>query len=115
MQFFKNLVEFIKKVAQDERIPSRDKKVILALLALIISPIDIIPDWIPIFGVMDDIVMLALVMDYFCEVLDQEILLSHWPWNMKWFIRVRSMARLFSSLTPRRVKKYLWKFEGSPY
>src|SRR5437016_4508754 len=38
MSFFRKLIEFIRAVAGDPRIPDRDKAVILALLALIISP-----------------------------------------------------------------------------
>ena len=115
MEFFKKLVQFIKDVASDDRIPSRDKKVILALLALVLSPIDFIPDWIPIFGVIDDVVIIAIVCDYFFEILDQNILLSHFPWDMKWYARVRRLSRLVSRLTPKLVQQTIWKFEGSPY
>lgn len=88
MKTLKQLIEFIKNVAKDERIPERDKTILLALLALIISPIDFIPDWIPIFGVLDDFVMIALVLDYFFNHIDQVILLSHYPWGMKSFARI---------------------------
>ena len=113
--FFNALIDFVKNVAHDERIPARDKTVILALLALIISPFDLIPDWIPIIGVMDDLVMLALVLDYYFEVLDQEILLSHYPWGMKSYSRVRRLAKLISQFTPDFVRKRLWKYQPSPY
>lgn len=113
--FFGDLTSFIRSVASDPRIPSRDKKVLLALIALIISPVDIIPDWIPVIGLMDDLVLLAIVLDYFFEVLDQEILLSHYPWGMKSFTRIRMSSRLVSRLTPDFVKKRVWKFEASPY
>lgn len=111
----KKLFEFIKAVAKDERIPERDKKVILAFLALIMSPIDIIPDWIPVFGVIDDLVLLAIILDYFFEVLDQDILLSHYPFGMKSFIAMRRFARLLTWMTPRPIKDKIWKFEKSPY
>jgi len=88
LKTLKQLIEFIKNVAKDERIPERDKTILLALLALIISPIDFIPDWIPIFGVLDDFVMIALVLDYFFNHIDQVILLSHYPWGMKSFARI---------------------------
>ena len=115
MSFFKNLIQFLRMVSQDERIPSRDKKVLLALIALIISPIDIIPDWIPILGLVDDLVILALVLDYFFEVLDSEVLLSHYPWGMKSFTAIRHSSRLISRLAPRSVKNLIWKYESSPY
>ena len=106
---------FVKNVANDERIPSRDKKVLLALVALIISPIDLIPDWIPIFGVMDDIVLLALVLDYFFEVLDQEIILSHYPWNMKSYVWLRRSTKLITAITPNRIKEKLWSYKPDIY
>jgi len=111
----KLLIEFIKNVAKDERIPERDKNVLLALIALIISPIDLIPDWIPIFGVMDDFVMIALVLDYFFNHIDQEILLSHYPWGMKSFVRIRRIARLVALVVPDSLKRKIWKFKPSVY
>jgi uncharacterized membrane protein YkvA (DUF1232 family) len=102
-------------VARDERIPRRDKRVILAMLALIVSPVDLIPDWIPVIGLLDDLLMLAIVMDYFSNVLDDEILLSHWPWDMKAFTRARRAARVVAALVPEWLRRLIWKFEPSPY
>jgi uncharacterized membrane protein YkvA (DUF1232 family) len=115
MKFFKDLIEFIREVANDERIPARDKKVLLALVGLIISPFDIIPDWIPFFGQLDDAVIIALVLDYLFNVLDEEILLSHYPWDMKSFIKVKKTARFVAMITPTFIKSKIWKYEGSPY
>jgi len=115
VNFLKNLIQFLKMVSQDKRIPSRDKKVLIALIALIISPLDIIPDWIPIFGIMDDLLILALVLDYFFEVLDSEVLLSHYPWGMKSFTALRHFSRLVARLAPRTLKNLIWKYESSPY
>ena len=113
--FFTQAVDFVKKVAGDERIPPRDKKVVLALLALLISPLDIVPDWIPVIGLMDDVVILAIVLDYFFNILDQNILLSHYPWGMKSYIWLRRVARVITGMTPGFVKRWVWKYEADPY
>ena len=115
MQFFKKLIEFVRAVAGDERIPARDKKVLLALTALVISPVDFIPDWIPVIGMLDDLIMIAIILDYLFNVLDNEILLSHYPWGMKSFARMRRSARLIAILTPGFIKRRIWKYEHSPY
>ena len=115
VKWIKELIQFIKDVAEDERIPERDKRVVLALVALVISPIDIIPDWIPIFGVLDDIVILAIVLDYFFNHLDQEILLSHYPWGMKSYTRIRQMAQMIALLTPPFIKERIWRYKPSVY
>lgn len=111
----KELIEFVKAVARDTRIPDRDKAVLVGLLALVISPIDIIPDWIPVFGVLDDIVVIAIVLDYLFNQLDQEILLSHYPWGMKSYVRIRKVARVIAVLTPEVIKNKIWKYKPSIY
>ncbi len=114
-QFFSQLVSFIKNVATDSRIPESDKKVLGALIILIVSPIDLIPDWIPIIGVMDDAIILAVVLDYLFNVLDTEILLSHYPWGMKSYTRMRKTAKFIAMLAPDFLKKKIWAYVGSPY
>ncbi len=115
MRFLKDLINFVRSVANDERIPERDKKVLLALVALILSPFDIIPDWIPLLGVIDDVILISIVLDYFFNVLDQAILLSHYPWGMKSFVTVRRVAKAVAFLTPRFIKERIWKYEPSIY
>jgi uncharacterized membrane protein YkvA (DUF1232 family) len=115
MKYIKELIEFIKNVANDSRIPESDKRILLVLVALIVSPFDIIPDWIPIIGVMDDIVLMGIVLDYFFNHLDQDILLSHYPWTMKSFLRLRKTAKAISFLAPGWVKDKVWKYKPSIY
>lgn len=115
MNFFKKLKEFLINTANDERIPSRDKKILLVMIGLLISPLDLIPDWIPVIGLLDDLIILSFIMDYFFSVLDSRILLSHFPWDMKAFARLRAMARTLQFLVPQFIKKRLWQYVGDPY
>jgi len=112
---FKELIAFIRSVANDERIPERDKKILLVFVALIVSPFDIIPDWIPVLGVLDDLILVALILDYFFNILDQEILLSHFPWSLKAFARIRWGARMIALLTPNFIKEKIWKYKPSVF
>lgn len=115
MKYFKDLIAFIKNVANDQRIPESDKRILLVLVALIVSPFDIIPDWIPVVGVMDDIVLMGIVLDYFFNHLDQEILLSHYPWSMTSFVRLRKTAKVISFMAPGWVKDKVWSYKPSIY
>ncbi len=115
MKKIRELFAFVKAVAGDPRIPERDKTVLVALVALIASPFDIIPDWIPIIGILDDIVILAIVLDYLFNRLDQQILLSHYPWGMKSYVRIRRVSRSVAVLTPGFIKDKIWKFKPSVY
>jgi uncharacterized membrane protein YkvA (DUF1232 family) len=111
----RELIAFLKAVAGDSRIPDRDKKVLLGLIALIVSPVDLIPDWIPLFGVLDDFVLVAIICDYFFNHLDDAIVLSHWPWGMKSYTRTRKMARFVAVMTPAWAREKIWKFKPSVY
>ena len=115
IKFFKDFKQFVSDVSSDPRIPKKDKAIVVALLALIISPIDFIPAWFPVIGQLDDLVMIALVVDYFFTVLDHEVLLSHYPWGMKSFTKLRAMAKLLHFFIPKALKKRLWSYVGSPY
>lgn len=115
MKQIKELISFIQNVAQDSRIPAADKKIILLLLALILSPIDLIPDWIPIIGLLDDFIMLGIVLDYFFNHLDRELLLSHFPWSLKSFIRIRKVASFITFFTPSWIKNKIWSYKPSAY
>lgn len=115
IKMFKDLIGFLKNVANDERIPPGDKKILLVMIGLVISPFDIIPDWIPVIGVLDDAVILAIVLDYLFNHLDEEILLSHYPWDMKSFVRVRRIARVVALMTPGWVKNKIWSYKPSIY
>jgi uncharacterized membrane protein YkvA (DUF1232 family) len=114
-EFALKLINFIKDVSQDSRIPDKDKAILATLLALIISPVDLIPDWIPVLGQMDDMVLICVVLDYLFHVLDTEILLSHYPWDMKSFARLRRVTKVASAFVPRTIKNRIWSYQKIPY
>ncbi len=115
MKLIKELFLFIQNVANDSRIPLKDKKIILIILALIVSPIDIIPDWIPVIGLLDDFVLLAVVLDYFFNHIERSLLLSHFPWSLKTFLRIQRVAVAISWLTPSWIKNKIWTYRPSVY
>ncbi|PJB53204.1 MAG: hypothetical protein CO099_08345 [Bdellovibrio sp. CG_4_9_14_3_um_filter_39_7] len=115
MKFFKKLKKFLEDVAHDERIPERDKKVLIALMVLLVSPFDIIPDWIPVFGLIDDFIILCIISNYFFSILDSQILLSHYPWSMKSFAHMRRVAKVLANFAPGFIKDRIWKYIKDPY
>ena len=115
MNFVKSIIQFVKEVADDPKIPNRDKRVILVLLALIISPLDLIPDWIPVYGLIDDFVMIAIVMDYFFNVLDDQIVLSHYPFGMKSYAALRRTGRTLAIFSPSFLMNLIWRYKPLPY
>jgi uncharacterized membrane protein YkvA (DUF1232 family) len=112
---FQQTIQFLKDVSNDDRIPSRDKKVLLIMIGLIISPIDFIPDWIPIIGILDDLVILSLILDYFFEYLDNKVLLFHYPFGMRSFIWLKRTSKIITRFTPQFIRNRIWKYKPDIY
>jgi uncharacterized membrane protein YkvA (DUF1232 family) len=62
----------------DPRVPASRKALLAGAFGYAVAPVDLIPDWIPLLGVLDDLVVAALAMDAFIagvpdEVLDEQL------------------------------------------
>jgi uncharacterized membrane protein YkvA (DUF1232 family) len=60
--FIPDCVVLFTRLLRDERLPRRQKVLVAALIPYLASPIDLIPDFIPIAGQLDDAVLVALVL-----------------------------------------------------
>ncbi|HSJ44977.1 MAG TPA: DUF1232 domain-containing protein [Euzebyales bacterium] len=58
--FVRDLLLLFKDCAFDARVPRRDKWVLAAVVAYVLSPVDLIPDVIPIVGQVDDLSIAVL-------------------------------------------------------
>jgi uncharacterized membrane protein YkvA (DUF1232 family) len=66
-------------LARDPTTP-RSCKVALAVLAVwLASPIDLIPEFVPVIGPLDDIVVTAIVLRWVGRRVGEEALRAHWP------------------------------------
>ena len=112
---FKQIKEFLTETSKDPRIPLRDKKTILAILIVLTIRIFFIPDWIPYFGILDILFLMGIVLDYFFGVIDQNLLLSHYPWGMKSFARIRRFALFIAFFAPSFIKDNIWEYTKDPF
>jgi uncharacterized membrane protein YkvA (DUF1232 family) len=103
------LIDFVRDVAEDNRIPVQNRIVLGGLLAYLLTPIDIIPDFIPILGWLDDAFVTILILDYIFNSADSELILQHYPWNKQGFNKMRNYVDRFSWLIPMRLKNILFR------
>jgi uncharacterized membrane protein YkvA (DUF1232 family) len=64
-------------LARDPRVPRRQKLVLGALAAYLAFPIDIIPDFIPVIGQLDDLAVLIFGLDWFIRNAPPEVVEEH--------------------------------------
>lgn len=77
--FIPDCVTTVRRLRRDPRVP-RGAKVAIVLAGLwVASPIDLIPEFIPVIGPLDDIVVVALALRYAGRRVPREVLLEAWP------------------------------------
>jgi uncharacterized membrane protein YkvA (DUF1232 family) len=73
-----NLILLFKDLARDPNVPRR-AKVVLALAAVwLVSPIDLLPEFLPVVGPLDDAVVAALALRYLVRRAGAEVVRDHW-------------------------------------
>jgi uncharacterized membrane protein YkvA (DUF1232 family) len=58
----------------DERVPTSRKAMLALAAAYVISPFDLIPDWLPLVGGLDDVVVVVLAVDAFLAGLPPRLI-----------------------------------------
>lgn len=96
-------------LARDPRIPERDKALLAGLCAYLATPFDLIPDFIPVIGYLDDLFVAAVVLDYVFNVIPEEVILTHFPWPPEKYRTLRRRVRLISWFIPDFIRRRLWK------
>jgi uncharacterized membrane protein YkvA (DUF1232 family) len=73
-----NLVVLFRGLLRDPDVPRSSKVWIGFAVAWLVSPIDLIPEFIPLLGPLDDAVVAALVLRYVVKRTDRAVLDRHW-------------------------------------
>jgi len=73
-----NLLVLFRGLLRDPRVPRGAKLWLWFAVAWIASPIDLIPEFIPVAGPLDDAIVAALVLRHLLKRTDRGVLLEHW-------------------------------------
>lgn len=77
--FIPDCIVLVRRLMRDPRVPRRKKVLLGALVAYLASPIDLIPDFIPVAGQLDDAILVALVLRAVLRAGGESLLVEHWP------------------------------------
>ena len=72
-------VTAIRRLRRDPRVPRRAKIAILIAAVWVASPIDLIPEFLPVIGPLDDIVVVALALRYAGRQIPRHVVIDAWP------------------------------------
>lgn len=77
--FVPDCLVLVRRLLGDERVPRRSKLLLGFLVGYLAMPIDLVPDFIPVAGQLDDAIVVALVLRAVLRASGPELLREHWP------------------------------------
>lgn len=92
LRLLPDVLRLLKRLATDPELPRRVRVALVMLLAFIVSPIDLIPDFIPAIGYADDVIITALVLRWVSRTAGADALARQWPGTPDGLAAVRRLC-----------------------
>lgn len=86
----------VRRLFRDPRVPGRAKLAVGFALLWVLSPIDLVPEFLPVIGPVDDVVIVALALRYAARRTPPAAVFDAWPADP------RLLERLLGSPAPAR-------------
>ncbi|MCP4305287.1 MAG: DUF1232 domain-containing protein [bacterium] len=100
-----NLVKLLYRLLRDRRVPLQRRLAMTLVAAYIVSPIDVIPDFVPVLGSVDDILVLAFAIDYLLQASPPEIVDLYWDGSADGLELIRGIAGWGVEMLPDRLRR----------
>lgn len=104
-----NYVRLLFGLLRDSRVAMIDKVLVGAAIAYILAPVDLIPDWIPFLGEVDDVFLLVTALQRLIANAGRTVVLQHWlgdPAELR-SMNLRHVLAAAAFFLPRRIRRRL--------
>jgi uncharacterized membrane protein YkvA (DUF1232 family) len=81
----------LRRLLTDSRSPRRRRALLVLLVAYLATPIDLVPDFIPVAGQLDDALLVALLRSL-VRTNGDTLVREHWPGSPSWLAFVPRLA-----------------------
>jgi uncharacterized membrane protein YkvA (DUF1232 family) len=68
-----------RRLLADERLPRSRKLILAALVGYLALPIDLVPDFLPVVGQLDDAILVVFTLRYVLRAAGPQLIAEHWP------------------------------------
>lgn len=76
--FLPNLVILFRGLMRDPRVPASSRLLLGFCLLWFLSPVDLIPEFVPVIGPLDDAVVAAIVLRRLVKTAGRQVMQDHW-------------------------------------
>jgi uncharacterized membrane protein YkvA (DUF1232 family) len=112
MYYIKQLPAYLRLLGgllTDRRVNAIDKLLVAGAIAYIAMPIDLIPDFIPFLGEVDDVFLLVIALQRLVANAGRPVLLSHWTGAMEDLadLNLKEALAAAAFFLPRNIRRKL--------
>lgn len=107
-----NLIKLVGRLLLDPRVPRRAKISLGLASAYVVSPIDLIPEVIPVIGWADDVLVVMFAIDSLIDRSGPELVDEHWDGPGDLLSLIREVVGLSRSLMPKRLTAIIDRLYG---
>ena len=72
------IIKLLWKVVRDRRVPMLVRGGLIGIAAYLALPFDVVPDWMPVLGQVDDVVMLTVGVRTILRQVPEHVIQEHW-------------------------------------
>lgn len=94
LRLLPDLIRLLRRLAADRTVPRGARIRLVLVLVYLASPIDLVPDFVPVLGYADDAVIVALVLRSVVRHAGPDALTYHWPGTPEGLKVVQRLAGL---------------------
>jgi uncharacterized membrane protein YkvA (DUF1232 family) len=110
-----NFVKLLYRLVGDQRVPLQEKALLLGTVAYVVSPLDFLPDAIPFLGQIDDLLLVALILQRFMNSVDRRVLLDYWDGRADLLVTIDKILAFARYLLPSGVYNKIVKKARQDY
>lgn len=92
LRLLPDVLRLVRRLAADPAVPRSVRVRLVLLLAYLASPVDLVPDVVPVIGLADDVVLVALVLRSVVRRAGPDALARHWPGTPGGLLLVHRLA-----------------------
>lgn len=114
---FPDLVHLMIKLFGDKEVPPKTKGMIVIGFAYLISPIDVVPDFIPVFGFIDDLLVSVILLNKIINSGDEKLkekIVYYWVGKEDVFLKIREIVSAMNELSaqiPKSISGFFNKYK----
>jgi uncharacterized membrane protein YkvA (DUF1232 family) len=98
------------RLATDKRVPSTQKIMVGGIIMYVLSPIDVIPDFIPVIGMADDLLLVVYGLNTILNEVDRRIVEEHWSGGGDLLLTLQNATSVAEKFLSKNVIKKISNF-----